>query len=83
MLNIFRWTGCLQLIGECCVLVGSLGGLNLLPHGCVLRSVEGLVLCVDGVVLGWRGGRFTVIQQSPTVSHTGIQCASHDCEIQH
>jgi hypothetical protein len=52
----------LQLTGECCVLVGCLGRLNLLPHGCVLRSVEGLVLCVDGVVLGWRGGRFTVIQ---------------------
>ena len=49
------------MTGECCVSVGCLGGLNLLPSECVLRSVEGLALCVDGVVLGWRGGRFTVI----------------------
>jgi hypothetical protein len=43
MLNIFGWTGHLHLTDECCVLVGSLGGLNLLPRGRVLRSMEGPV----------------------------------------
>jgi len=39
MLDIFERTGCLQLAGECCVLVGSLGGLfYLLPRGCVTRK---------------------------------------------
>jgi hypothetical protein len=38
-----------------------LSWLNLLPRGCVLRNVDDFVLCVDSVVFGWRGGRFTVI----------------------
>jgi hypothetical protein len=51
MYNIFKWTGCLQLTGECRVLGGSLGGLNLLPHGCVLRSMEGRVISVGYEVI--------------------------------
>jgi hypothetical protein len=36
----------LLLAGERCILVGLLGGLNLLPRGYVLRNVDDFVLSV-------------------------------------
>jgi hypothetical protein len=50
-----------MLNGGCCVLIGFLIGLNLLPSGCVLRSMGNLVLCVDGVVFVLLGVMFAVI----------------------
>ena len=45
MLDIYTWTGCLQLSGKYCVKVNLLGGL-LLPCGCQSWSMGSLVLSV-------------------------------------